>query len=202
MNFVPLGAHMVGRGRGSGAQMHLQGETGRVPLRFLGQQLTIEAFSSLSNIYWEEDCASSLDGGSLGQGLGVLLPVSSGPVVLEMVQGCGRRKGLVTGRTALVGAGIQPGLLGPKGSLIPISHQRLGLPSPLPHHHHHTEKQTLLQFLWQRISLRFNPSPSQRLQGRRMCVCVCARTRMCVYLYKCVGENQTGEEAKQVIRET
>lgn len=93
-----------------------------------------------------------------------------------MVQGCGRRKGLVTGRTASVGAGIQPGLLGPKRSLIPISHQRLGFPSPLPHHHLHTEKRTLLQFPWQRVSLRFSPSPSQRLQEG----CTCVRVHACV----------------------
>ena len=144
MNIVLPGTHMLGRGRGWAGQRHLQGETEKVPLRFSGWQLSIEAFSTLSSIYWEEDCASPLDGGSFRAGAGVLLPVSSGPEAPEMVQGCGRRKGLVTGRTASIGVGTQPRLLHPKGSLIPVSHQRLGFPSPLPHHHQHTEKQMLL----------------------------------------------------------
>lgn len=111
-----------------------------------------------------------------------------------MVQGCGRRKRL----SPLGWLQCNPaGLLDSRGSLILFPHQSVGFPPSLPHHHQYTEKQQLLQFPWQQISLRFSLSSSQRLQG----VCACECTHMCVHSHKCVGGNETGEEAKQGMKE-
>ena len=53
-------------------------------------------------------------GSFLGAGVRDVLPVSSGPEVLGVIQGCGRRKRLVPLRKASVGMGTQTRLLSPR----------------------------------------------------------------------------------------
>lgn len=105
-----------------------------------------------------------------------------------MVQGYGRRQGLVTLRMASAGAGTRPGLLRPRGSLTHVPHQRLGFPPPLPHQHHHTEKQKLLVSTAVDSSQARRSSQPEAAGSVHMSPCVFMPGRW---------ENQIGEEAKQ-----
>lgn len=83
-------------------------------------------------------------GGFLGAGVRDVLPVSSGPEVLGMIQGCGRWKRLVPLRKASVGTGTQTRLLSPRTSLTPLSPSETGIS---PHSRITTTlKNRLLQF--------------------------------------------------------
>ena len=112
-------------------------------------------------------------GGFLGAGVRDGLPVSSGPEVLGMIQGCGRWKRLAPLRMASVGTGTQTRLLSPRMSLTPSSPSETGIPlTPAPRSPPH----------WETDCYRFHSNNSLRLSALQPSIGCREGVRVCAYI--------------------